>query len=138
MYRETVKISTKGENDIVNITQKLKEIIKRSEIKEGMANIFCRGSTGGITTIEYEEGLLNDFERALERIAPPDIKYEHNKKWAGDDNGRSHVRHSVIHSSLSIPIADNKPMLGTWQQLVVMNFDTRPREREVIITIQGG
>lgn len=137
MYREKRRIETKGENDIVNITHELEEIVKKSEIQEGIVNVFCVGSTGGITTIEYEKGLLKDFKKALLRLAPEDITYEHNKQWAGDYNGRSHIRHSIIRSSLSIPIADNKPMLGTWQQLVVVNFDTKPREREIIFTIRG-
>ncbi|NIQ07884.1 MAG: YjbQ family protein [Candidatus Korarchaeota archaeon] len=137
IHRKRKAIQTSGENDIVNITSYVEEIVKESGIKDGLMNVFCRGSTGGITTIEYEEGLLNDFKIALLRLAPKELNYEHNKKWPGDNNGRSHIRHSIVHSSLSIPISNGTPMLGTWQQVVVVNFDTQPRNREVSFTIIG-
>jgi len=136
IYQEEVNISTTGENDIINLTELVENIVKKSRIRIGMVNIFIPGSTGAITTMEYEPGLKKDLVEALARIAPREIPYEHHKRW-GDDNGRSHVKASIIGPSLTVPIKNNKLYLGTWQQIVFLELDTRPRNRRLIITIFG-
>jgi secondary thiamine-phosphate synthase enzyme len=131
------RISTKGENDVVDITEITSNIIKKSNIKNGLINIFIPGSTGAVTTIEYEPGLCeHDLPEALNRIAPKNAKYMHHLRW-GDDNGHSHVRASIIGPSLTIPIKNGKLLLGTWQQIVFLELDTRPRDRRIVFTIIG-
>lgn len=119
-----------------NITGEVQKIIEDSDIKEGNVTLFVPGATGSVSTIEYEPGLRKDFPRAMERIAPKDIAYEHHKTW-GDDNGRSHVRATLMGPSLVVPFVDKKLLLGTWQQIVLINFDTRDRNRELIVQILG-
>lgn len=131
-----LNLETRGEGDIIDITNRIEETIKASGTKNGLVNIFLPGSTGAVTTIEYEPGLLKDLPAALERIAPSNAYYEHEKMWH-DGNGRSHVRASIIGPSLSIPIRDGKLILGTWQQVVFLELDIRPRRRSLIITILG-
>ncbi|MEM3406131.1 MAG: secondary thiamine-phosphate synthase enzyme YjbQ [Nitrososphaerota archaeon] len=131
------RISTKGENDIIDITDLASSIIKKSDIKNGLINIFIPGSTGAVTTIEYEPGLCeHDLPEALNRIAPKNAKYMHHLRWE-DDNGHSHVRASIIGPSLTIPIKNGKLVLGTWQQIVFLELDTRPRDRRIVFTIIG-
>lgn len=98
--------------------------------------VFCPGSTGGLSTIEYESGALHDLERTLDQIAPPDREYRHHLRW-GDDNGHSHVRGALIGPSLTVPFADTELTLGTWQQIVFLDFDTRPRSRRLVLQIMG-
>ncbi|MBO3758000.1 MAG: secondary thiamine-phosphate synthase enzyme YjbQ [Thermoproteota archaeon] len=131
-----INLETKEECDIIDITNKIKETVKTSGIKNGLINIFVPGSTGAVTTIEYEPGLLKDLPAALERIAPSNTYYEHEKMWH-DGNGRSHVRASIIGPSLTIPIKDGKLILGTWQQVVFLELDVRPRKRSLVLTIIG-
>jgi secondary thiamine-phosphate synthase enzyme len=136
-YFSEERISTKGENDVVDITEITSNIIKKSNIKNGLINIFIPGSTGAVTTIEYEPGLCeHDLPEALNRIAPKNAKYMHHLRW-GDDNGHSHVRASIIGPSLTIPIKNGKLLLGTWQQIVFLELDTRPRDRRIVFTIIG-
>lgn len=130
------KISTKGFNDIIDITAQVTKIVKESKVKEGVCLISCPGSTAGITTIEYEEGLIEDLKRTLEKIAPMSEDYEHCKKW-GDCNGYAHIRSALLKPFLAVPIEDGKLVLGTWQNLVFLDFDNRPREREIIVKILG-
>ncbi len=99
-------------------------------------NVFCSGSTGGITTIEYESGVINDLKKAIEKIAPSDMPYEHDKRW-GDGNGFSHVRAALMKPSLTIPLVKGKLTLGTWQQIVFIDFDNRGRERNVVVQVMG-
>lgn len=129
-----IKRATKGNTDIIDITNDVNQAVKKSEVKEGIANIFITGSTAGLTTIEYEPGLKKDLKAFFERIIPESIKYNHEEKWH-DDNGHSHIRASLLKPSLSVPIINNEPALGTWQQIVLVDFDTRAREREIIISI---
>jgi len=129
-------ISTKGFNDVVDITLQISEVVKKEEKKNGICLISCPGSTCGITTIEYEKGVIKDLKRALEKIAPMNKNYEHCKKW-GDCNGYAHVRSALIQPFLAIPIEDGKLALGTWQQVVFLDFDNRPREREILVKITG-
>jgi secondary thiamine-phosphate synthase enzyme len=129
-------LHTKGENDIIDITDDVSKAIKESKLKNGSVVIFVPGSTGAITTIEYEPGLLKDFPRVLERIAPKDIEYEHHKTWH-DWNGHSHVRASLLGPSLTIPFINGALTLGTWQQIVFIELDIRKRERKLILQIIG-
>ncbi len=131
-----IKIKTKGENDILDLTGKIDAKIKESKISDGIVTVFVVGSTGALTTIEYEPGLLKDFPDMLARIAPNDIDYEHEKRWH-DGNGRSHVKASLIGPSLTVPISNGDLILGTWQQIVFVELDTRQREREIILQIIG-
>ncbi len=121
-------------NEMADITREVEEFVKQSGVNEGAVLIFNIGSTGAITTIEYEPGLKKDFPNIMERIAPYDYPYEHHKTW-GDDNGSSHVRSAIVGTSLVVPFKDGKLMLGTWQQIVVINFDTRRRTRRVVLQI---
>ena len=131
------KISTKGFTDIINITDKVSEIVENSKIKEGICLISSPGSTCGITTIEYESGLIEDLKRILERIAPRNEDYEHCKRW-GDCNGYAHIRSALIRPFLTVSIEKGKPALGSWQQIVFLDFDNRPREREIIVKVVRG
>jgi secondary thiamine-phosphate synthase enzyme len=132
----TLTVHTAGETDIVDLTALVEEKVVHSEVQEGVVNLFVPGSTGALTTIEYESGVLNDLKRAIQRMAPQDIPYEHDRRW-GDGNGYSHVRAAFLGPSLSIPIISGKMTLGTWQQIVLLDFDNRPRQRRVIVQIIG-
>ena len=127
-----IKFETKGFNDIVDITKEASDFA--SEFTEGILNVFVQGSTLSVTTIEYEEGVVEDLKNAISRIAPEDIEYIHNLKW-GDGNGFSHVRSAILGPSISIPINEGLLRLGTWQQIVVIDFDNRPRSRKAFLSI---
>ena len=127
-----IKFETKGFNDIVDITKEATDFA--SEFTEGLLNVFVQGSTLSVTTIEYEEGVVEDLKNAISRIAPEDIEYIHNLKW-GDGNGFSHVRSAILGPSISIPINEGLLRLGTWQQIVVIDFDNRPRSRKAFLSI---
>lgn len=119
-----------------NITREVTELVAKSGVQHGMVVVQLTGSTGAITTIEYESGALADLRRALDRLAPPDAEYEHNKRW-GDGNGFSHVRSALLKTSIAVPIIDGEVQLGTWQQVVVINLDNRKRSREVVGVVVG-
>jgi secondary thiamine-phosphate synthase enzyme len=136
VYSDVININTKGESDIIDITKSIQKSVKNSNIREGIICIFVPGSTGTITTIEYEPGLKKDFPDALNRIAPKNIEYKHHETWH-DDNGRSHVKASLMGPSLNLPITEGRVIHGTWQQLVFIELDTRPRDRKIIIKIVG-
>lgn len=131
-----IQLSTSGEGDIVDVTEKVEAETKASKLSNGIATIFVPGSTGAITTIEYEPGLLRDLPAALERVAPKGASYEHQKMWH-DGNGHSHVRASMIGPSLTIPIVNGHLSLGTWQQIVFLELDVRPRKRSLVLTTIG-
>ena len=133
---EKINFDTRGELDIQDITDSVQRVLVNSNLKNGVITIFVPGSTGALTTIEYEAGLLQDLPRALEVIAPTNISYEHNKRWH-DGNGRSHVRASMLGPSLSIPFIKGKLTLGTWQQIIFLELDVRPRTRHLILQIIG-
>jgi len=133
---KNISLEMKAETDIADITQEVQRAVLESKLKNGIVTVFIPGSTGAVSTTEYEPGLKKDIPRALERIAPSNIDYEHHKTWH-DDNGRSHVRSTVIGTSLVVPFVDGRLTIGTWQQIVVMNLDTSPRRREVILQIMG-
>ena len=134
---EQIKVETKGNCDIVNITEQVSEVVAKSDMSEGTVTVFNVGSTAGITTTEYEPGLVNyDIRAAFEKIAPEHARYEHEETWH-DDNGHSHVLASLLGPSLSVPVVDGQLTLGTWQQIILVDFDTRPRTRTVICQIVG-
>src|ERR687885_2664749 len=133
---KNIQIKSRGEDDVIDITEPTSKAIKESNLKNGIVTVFVSGSTAAITTIEYEPGLRNDFPKMLNRIIPRDIEYEHDKTW-NDGNGHSHVRASLVGPSLTIPFKDRTLMLGTWQQVVLFEMDTRQRERQVILQIIG-
>ncbi len=136
IFSETISLSTKGFSDILDITHHVDGVINRSKIKNGLVTVFCSGSTGGVTTIEYESGVLRDLQKAIEKIVPSNIPYEHDKRW-GDGNGFSHVRAALMKPSLTIPLIGEKLTLGTWQQIVFIDFDNRRRERKIFVQIVG-
>ena len=132
----TISFNTSSQTDIINITPEVEEKVVSSEIKNGNLLLFISGSTAALTTIEYESGVVNDLRRAIERVTPRDIQYEHDRRW-GDGNGYSHVRAALVGASLHIPLQDGRMLLGTWQQIVLLDFDNRPRKREVQVQISG-
>ena len=135
-FTKTISLNTKGFCDIINITPQVFSILKQSSVANGLITIFCPGSTGSITTIEYESGVLQDLKDALERIAPSDIPYAHDRRWE-DGNGFSHVRAALMKPSLTVPLVNGKLTLGTWQQIVFIDFDNRGRHRELVVQIIG-
>ena len=134
--KNTIRISTKGFCDIIDITDQVQNIVTQSEVKEGICLIFVPGSTAGITTIEADANLEGDLKEALEVVAPQNRKYHHDERWQ-DGNGFSHVRAALIGPSLTVPIAEGQLALGTWQQIVLCDFDNQSRERKVIVQIIG-
>ncbi|KRT60775.1 MAG: hypothetical protein XU09_C0008G0244 [Thaumarchaeota archaeon CSP1-1] len=133
---KTIQVKTKGEDDIIDITDQTSKGIEGSKMKNGVVTIFVSGSTAALTTIEYEPGLLSDFPKMLERVAPKNIDYGHEKLWH-DGNGHSHVRASLVGPSLTVPFCNGQMMLGTWQQIVLLELDTRSRERNLVLQILG-
>ena len=131
-----VILSSKGENDIIDITNNVEKILLESKLKNGIITLFVVGSTAAITTIEYEPGLQQDFPNMLEKIAPKGIEYQHDNTWH-DGNGHSHLKASLIGPSLTIPFINGQTSLGTWQQIVFVEMDTRSRERKIIVQIIG-
>jgi len=136
IYTEQIQLKTKGFGDTIDITARTISITGNSKIENGLVTIFCPGSTCTITTIEYESGVIRDLQRVLEKIAPSNADYEHNMRW-GDGNGFSHVRAALMKPGLSVPMVDGNLMLGTWQQIVFMDFDNRERNRAVIVQVMG-
>lgn len=133
-YHEQIR--TRGRSDVVDITSMAAKALQKSGLKNGVMNVFVPGSTAAVTTIEFESGVIRDLRAALERLVPESIPYEHDQRW-GDGNGYSHVRASLMKPGLSIPFQDENLLLGTWQQLVLIDFDNRPRTREIIIQVVG-
>lgn len=136
VYSDTVSLSTKGFGDTIDITDAVTKIQEESGVQNGLVTVFCQGSTGTITTIEFEPGVIQDLKKALEKIAPSGIPYQHDKAW-GDGNGFSHVRAALMKPSPMIPVVDGKMSLGTWQQIVFIDFDNRSRKRKVVVQVIG-
>ncbi len=136
IYQKDIFKKTKGFCDIADITPDVSSALKESGINEGICLIFIPGSTAAITTIENETGVIRDLQKFVEKLIPQNIAYEHNSRW-GDGNGFSHVRASFFKASLSVPVSANSLMLGTWQQIVMIDFDNRSRDRHIIIKIMG-
>lgn len=136
VYHDELTIHTKREGEIVDLTEDIERCVSASHIREGLICVFVPGSTGAVTTMEYESGLLEVLPRALERIAPTNIPYKHHETWY-DDNGRSHVRASILGPSLTVPVHDGHLVHGTWQQLLFIELDTQSRTRTLVIHIIG-
>jgi len=136
IHSDMISLKTKGFCDMIDITPHVMEVINRSEIENGLVTVFCPGSTGSVTTIEYESGVLKDLQKAIEKIAPSNIPYEHDRRW-GDGNGFSHVRAALMKPGLTIPFIKGRLSLGTWQQIVFIDFDNRKRERKILVHIMG-
>ena len=136
MVTEILAVSTKGNDDIVDLTERVQRLVSKHGYREGHALVFVSGSTAGLTTIEFEPGLLKDLPAAFERIAPRGIRYRHEERWH-DGNGHSHVRASLLGPSLIVPFREGRLLLGTWQQIVLVDFDVRARDRELVVQISG-
>jgi secondary thiamine-phosphate synthase enzyme len=133
---KNITFQTKGNCDIIDATSQVAREVEQSGVSNGTVTLFITGSTAGVTTIEHEPGLLGDFKDMWDRIIPQNIPYGHNKAW-GDGNGHSHVRASMLGASLNIPFVNNRLTLGTWQQIVFIDFDNRPRSRKMVLQIMG-
>ena len=136
IVQKKISMSTKGFNDIKDITPAMRDLLDDSGLKEGHMIIFVPGSTGGLTTIEYEPGLLQDFPDMLEKIAPMNTTYHHDRTWH-DGNGYAHLRSSLIGPSITVPFEAGRLVLGTWQQVIFLDFDNRPRQRQLHVQING-
>ncbi len=133
---ESIEVRTKGHSDVVDITDGLRQAIARAGLRDGIATLFVPGSTASLSTIEFEPGAVQDIAIALEKVAPAAGHYHHHATW-GDDNGSAHVRACLMGPSLVVPFTEGRPRLGTWQQVVLIDFDTRPRERSLVVQIMG-
>ncbi len=128
------KVETRGHGDFIDITPEVQKLVNQSAVKDGVALIFVPGSTAAITTIEYEPGVIQDLINVLERIAPENFNYLHHRKW-GDHNGAAHIKAALIGPDLSVPVENGSLALGSWQQIVLIDFDERPRQRDVVVKI---
>jgi len=133
---QSLGLRTQGHTDIQDITSQVATVVKESGLKSGIVTVFCTGSTGGLTTIEYESGVMDDLRQVLDEVVPPDRDYQHHLRW-GDDNGSAHIRAALVGSSLTVPFVDGSLTLGTWQQIVFLDFDTRPRSRKLVVQVVG-
>lgn len=133
---DTIRLDTKGNCDIKDLTREVEARVSRSKLKNGIVTVFATGSTGAITTVEYEPGLVRDIGEMLDRIVPRGVEYHHDMRWH-DGNGHSHVRASLMGPSLTVPFVDGRLKLGTWQQIIFLDFDNRPRSREIVVQVMG-
>ncbi len=136
LVTDSVSVSTRGDSQMVDLTGRVQEVVDRHGFREGHALVFVSGSTAGLTTVEFEPGLQKDLPAALERLAPRGITYAHEETWH-DDNGHAHVRASILGPSLAVPFKEGRLLLGTWQQIVLVDFDTRPRRRDLVVQLSG-
>lgn len=134
--KRKISFSTRGNTDIINLTPLIEEELATLQIADGLVLLFTPGATGAITTIEYEPGLITDFRNMLASLIPQDSFYEHNQNW-GDNNAHSHLRASLLGPELTVPLSGKKLVLGTWQQIIFVDFDVRPRSRTLIMQIIG-
>ncbi len=132
----TLELETRGHTDIHDITAEVVDFVRQSGLKDGILTVFTPSSTSGITTIEYESGCLSDLRRLFDEIIPPEREYAHNARW-GDGNGHAHVRAALLGASFSVPFVNGRPTLGTWQQIIFVDFDNRPRRRRIIVQMVG-
>jgi secondary thiamine-phosphate synthase enzyme len=131
-----IQLRTQGNGDIIDITGEVRRELQGSGLKDGIVTLFTSSSTSSLTTIEYESGVVHDLQQLFDRIVPPDKEYRHNLRW-GDGNGHSHVRHALLGPSLTIPFVDGQLTLGTWQQIVFVDFDVRSRSRSLVLQFLG-
>jgi len=136
IFSDAISLSTKGFCDILDITHHVDAVVARSNIENGLVTVFCSASTGAVTTIEFESGVLKDLQKAIEKIVPSNIPYEHDRRW-GDGNGFSHVRAALMKPSLTVPLIKRRLALGTWQQIVFIDFDNRRRDRNILVQVMG-
>jgi secondary thiamine-phosphate synthase enzyme len=136
IFTDKLTQKTQGFCDIIDITAKVRDVIEKENIQRGQATLFVSGSTAALTTIENESGLVQDLKEFVEKLIPSDRRYHHDARWE-DDNGFSHLRASLFGPSLAVPIENGRPLLGTWQQVVLLDFDNRPRTREIIVQLIG-
>ena len=136
VHTERLRMQTAGDCDIIDITDSVANLVRQSGMRNGIVTVFVPGSTAGLTTVEYEPGLVKDLEELFEKIAPSDRSYHHDMRW-GDGNGYSHVRASLLGPSLTVPVAGGAMTLGTWQQIVLIDMDNRPRTREIVVQVMG-
>lgn len=136
VHTHTLERDASAEMDIFDITEDVRRAVAESGMQNGVATVFVPGSTGAVTTVEYEPGLVEDLTEFFDRVAPRDLDYGHERMWH-DGNGHSHVRASLLGPSLSVPIIGGAPVLGTWQQIILIDFDNKPRRRKVIVQIVG-
>ncbi len=133
---EMFSIQTRGHNDILDVTPEVQAAVGRSDLQAGTATVFVSGSTAGLTTVEYEPGLVKDLKEAFEKIAPAGKDYHHHATW-GDDNGNSHVRASLLGPGITLPFTEGRLIMGTWQQVILIDFGTRSRKRDIVVQILG-
>lgn len=136
IHRESLERQTEPDTDIHDLSDDVRAVIERSGVSEGQVLVFTPGSTAGVTMIEFESGAVADLKRAIDRLAPSDAHYDHDAKW-GDGNGFSHVRAALLGPSVTVPVAEGRPTLGTWQQVILCDFDNRPRTREIVVQVTG-
>lgn len=136
VHTNTIRLSTRGHSDMHDITAEVQRIVRESGLQDGIVTVFCPSSTSGVTTIEYESGALADLKRLFDEVAPEDRDYQHNLRW-GDGNGYAHVRAALLGPSLTVPFRNGRLLLGTWQQITFIDFDNRPRRRELIVQVMG-
>lgn len=136
IHTGTIPIKTRGNSDMHDLTHAVQGVVDESDITSGIVSLFTPSSTSALTTIEYESGALDDLRRALEQIAPSNADYKHNLRW-GDGNGHSHLRAALIGPSLTVPVRRKRLGLGTWQQILFIDFDVRPRQREILVQVMG-
>jgi secondary thiamine-phosphate synthase enzyme len=136
LVTDRVSVSTRGDSEMIDITGLVQGVVTRHGFREGQVLVFVSGSTAGLTTVEFEPGLLRDIPEAFERLAPRERHYHHEDTWH-DGNGHSHVRASLLGPSLNVPFAGGELLLGTWQQIVLIDFDNRPRRRELVVQLSG-
>jgi secondary thiamine-phosphate synthase enzyme len=132
----TLEISTRGISDIIDITDAVQAELAKLEMAEGVVSLFVPGSTAGLTTIEYESGCLEDLKKTFEELVPQTAHYAHNSRW-GDGNGYAHIRAALLGPSLQVPFSQKRLMTGTWQQIILVDFDNRPRQRQIILQFMG-
>lgn len=129
-----ISVSTRGKRDVTDLTHRLREIVREMGVADGIAVVFAPGSTAGVTTVEFEPGLRKDIDQFLDRIIPYGVQYHHHETWH-DDNGSSHLQAALIGPSVAVPVVQGEPVLGTWQQVVLIDCDTRPRDREIVVQV---
>jgi secondary thiamine-phosphate synthase enzyme len=136
VFHKRLEFETGGDAEIIDLTGDVSDIVRETGLDSGLVNIFAPGSTAGITTVEYESGLVRDIKQLMDELIPQNRDWAHNMTW-GDGNGHSHLRASLFGPSLSVPIIDGRLVLGTWQQIIFIDFDNRPRNRSVVVTLIG-
>lgn len=136
VVNHTIQLRTRGNGDVHDITAEVAEAVRASGLNDGIVTVFVQGSTGAVSTVEYEPGLVADLRDYFDRAVPPDIPYQHDRRWH-DGNGHSHVRATLLGPSLTVPFVKGSPTLGTWQQIIFVDFDVRSRTRTLVVQIMG-